>query len=836
MYNTVEEDCKDLCPKDQVIAVKDVRRLLDAVYGRTPGCHLKGAPDQCHPEQCYNPNLGASNATDNPRPRRPPDARCRTRHSRSGRRELPNRFLMSAIARLLVRFRFLAAALLLAAFGFSVATLPKVEFEFSLDPLLQANEDRLEEVYAYYHELPPRFADLIVVLSWDSPLRREEFEQVRRLSREVEALPEVAEVISLADAPVVTRRFRLPIPARFAGLVDDRTLLEIAQQHPLLIGSLISHDGRSSALLVRAASSLGEATDHPLLEALEGFWTEREATGTEAGPEVRYVGGSPIERAMRRAMRDDTAHSLLRELAVMIVLLPLLFRTVRGSLLPLVILSLAVLFNFGVMVALGLNLGLIDVAVPGLVLVIGLADAIHMMHRFEEELAAGRDRREAIVRMMRQVGMACFFTSATTAIGFLSLLAAPHGALRGFALKAALAVTVAFVTVVVATPVLLALWPVRRRPSLPDLGTDARLGSPWMVWAVSLGLTVLAVAGIQRIEVESRWLEELSTEEQAVRDLLWYEQHFAGFLTLDVRIRGALDDPEAFRALEEFERALLREPDVGRCDSYVGWVREILGQDSDPTDRQIQGALQFLRGAGEYFPRHLVHPDFHLGRFLLRTGDVGTTRFGQLQQRVAELAVDLPDNLRADCAGYLAMAHESSSLLITTLLRSFWVSVLAISLLVSLIFRSARIGVLALLPNVLPVLAGLGLAGWLGIELRIGIVMIFCVGLGLAVDDSIHLITRFRQESAAGRLTSDAIRTALRHTGKAMVMTSVILVVGALCFLPSDLQSMRDVGILLSAIVLVALLTDLYLLPLLLRLWPATESSLPGSPTEDSNS
>jgi hypothetical protein len=156
---------------------------------------------------------------------------------------------------------------------------------------------------------------------------------------------------------------------------------------------------------------------------------------------------------------------------------------------------------------------------------------------------------------------------------------------------------------------------------------------------------------------------------------------------------------------------------------------------------------------------------------------------------------------------------------VVTILRSFLLSLLAISLFVTVIFRSPRIGVVSVLPNVLPILATLGVNGWLGIDLRIGIVMIYAVGLGLAVDDSIHLLTRYKQERAERPELGvrEGLLRSLRGTGRALVITSLILLVGGLCYLPSDFQSLKDIGVLLSVLILTALLADLFLLPLLIQ-------------------
>ena len=157
--------------------------------------------------------------------------------------------------------------------------------------------------------------------------------------------------------------------------------------------------------------------------------------------------------------------------------------------------------------------------------------------------------------------------------------------------------------------------------------------------------------------------------------------------------------------------------------------------------------------------------------------------------------------------------------------QSLAVSLVAISLFIALAYRSVRLAIISIIPNLLPIVIALGVSGWFGIDMRIGVIMVFCAGIGLAVDDSIHLITRFQQERRAAPDLSitEHLHRSLRSTGKALVITTAVLAVGALSFLPSNFQSMSDVGILLTTIVVSALIADLFLFPHLLeRFLPQT--------------
>ncbi|MFH0944340.1 MAG: MMPL family transporter [Planctomycetota bacterium] len=720
------------------------------------------------------------------------------------------------LARLL-KHRLPALLVLAALFMISAASLPSLKFDFSIHPLLEGDQELKREVEAFAAAVPPRRADMICTLEWPQIAGRAELAQLKDLSEAILHLSEVQSVFSLAQAEVIEPGSLLPIPMPIDDLLAESTLADVVRAHPLLRGSLLSEDGRSAAIYV----GLRPTKDDDVLERgrlqVDQFLNSRPSGDWE----VRLLGSPVVQHAISSLMSRDVIRGLLLESILFALLLPLLFRTLRGTLIPLLVILSAVVFSFGALTLLGLHISIIDLAVPGLIMIIALCDAVHMLERFEEGLREGRSRNQAIVEMMKKVGLACFYTSFTTGLGFLSLVAASHPSVRTFGLKAALAVLLTFFTVILLLPLCLAVWPRAGIPSKKTLLLTGRLsyGRPKLTLCLFGLLTVFSILGASRVKVESHWLEELPEKAAAVTDLRWYERNFRPILTLDVRLTGTLAEPEVFRALEHLQREVLKEKEVAGCESYVHWIREVTGRQEEITDEQIAAGAGFLRMAGDRFPGHVVARDFREGRMSFNTEDVGTARFFEIAGRIDRLGAELPLDARAEVAGYMRMAHESSRLVITTILKSFLLSLVAINLFIMLIYRSVRIGLIAVLPNLLPILVTLGMSGLLGIPLRIGIVMIYSVGLGLAVDDSIHLLTRFTQERRAdpARSVRETLLFSLRHTGRALIITSLILMIGGLCYLPSDFRSLNDVGLLLSILILTALLADLFLLPLLLE-------------------
>ncbi|MEE9393039.1 MAG: MMPL family transporter [Planctomycetota bacterium] len=720
---------------------------------------------------------------------------------------------MEAWAGFIEQRRFVILGLLAVILIYAATTVSRLQFDFSILPLIEANDEVRRAVDQFDADVPFQSFDQIVTLTWPAPIKGDQLAGIEQKLRALETDPAVASVFSIFRCPLVEPATFPPRLRSFRDEVGSGDPLAVARRHPLVMQKLFAADGHSLALFVTAAERANEKAPN--------FQAQLESKIDRLFPSDvtrRFVGGAAANDAMVGYMKRDLGRGLLIQFVLFSILLPFVFRSLRGAFIPLFCVLSADLMAVMIAVHTKTVVGLIDLAVPGIIAMIGICDAIHMLHHFEEAIRQGQSKSQALRAMMRRVGPACFFTSLTTAIGFLSLLVAEHHAVRTFGVKASCAVLMTFVMVMTLLPALLSVWPVKsaalpRIPGLRKLG----YGRPRLTYGLFALLVLVSVVGIQRLVIDSRWLEEMPQDDPAVQNLSWFEQNFAGLLSLDVRLTGNLDDGAAILAVDRFQQSVLALPGIRGGESYVDWIKEATGQPQPFRAQEAQLGASYLKLAKNWFPAHTVNPDFRTGRMTFYTADDGTLKFFARRDAINRLAVELPPGVKAEVAGYMVMAHESSRLVVTTMLQSFLVSLLAITLLIVVIYRSWRIGLISIVPNTIPILVALGLNGWLGLPLRIGIVMIYSLGLGLAVDDTIHILTRFRQEQARNPKERPRVflTRALRSSGAALITTSMILFLASATWLPSEFSSLRDTGILLGTIVVVALVADLFLLPLL---------------------
>ena len=321
---------------------------------------------------------------------------------------------MASFALFLLRYRIGLSAVFAAALLASAVLLPRVQIDLSIIPLLEANQAARDEVLEFEGRFPQDSVDIPIVIEWPETIGQAELEELARLGRSIETLPHASTVASLATTRVVSERDGRPQVDLFLEVQRGRSALERVANHPLLAGTLLSRDGRSAALLVTSDLEAGVPERGEFLAAVEALLAEE----TEFPVRVHVLGGTIVERTMNGHIRRDMVQSLLIETLFFVFLLPILFRTLRGMVLPLFVVGSAVVLNFGFMAISGRAITSLGIAIPGLIVIIALCDAIHMMHRFEEAFSRTGDKFGSIVEMMKNVGQACVYTSLTTAIGF----------------------------------------------------------------------------------------------------------------------------------------------------------------------------------------------------------------------------------------------------------------------------------------------------------------------------------------------------------------------------------------------------------------------------------
>ena len=574
------------------------------------------------------------------------------------------------------------------------------------------------------------------------------------------------------------------------------------------------------------------------------------------GVDARYeTAGVPYihDQYVRTVRRDQ---QLFIPLAMMIIAIMLLglFRNLRGAVIPGTVVMLAIVWTGGLMMLTGQYLNMINSVIPTLILVIGVADSIHIMSRYQEE-RIHRDNRDAVRVTFRHMVRACLLTSLTSAVGFASLLVATLPIIRNFGAYAAIGIGICFVLSMCIVPLALFHWPW----PVPTAKDDPRtlnkrqwstrildrlisliLKHPLRTGLVSAALVIAACAGIALVHQNSRLMGELreGSPGRVGNDLI--EEKLFGILSNAVVIESdrpnGMAEPDVLRAMDEIALWVEQQADpatgihaVSHAISIADLVKEAnVTWFGDESRRRIPDTMPGVVSLLDQLPRdtreRLVSLDYRIAHITMFSRDIGTRGWNPIRRRLRNKIkevfeqYDLNEHYSYAITGSSTLAQGAIGNIVRDLLSSILLAFGVILVLMTILFRSLRVGLLSMVPNTLPLLCTLGFIGYMGIPLRISTVIIFSVSLGIAVDDTIHFLARLREEQGKGGSYDDALRRTMRGTGRAIVFTTLLLVSGFSILMMSEFVAVHEMGLLGGFTLSVALLGDLVVLPLML-LW-----------------
>ena len=661
--------------------------------------------------------------------------------------------------------------------------------------------------------------------------------RIDRLTRALAELPDVAQVVSLTSLERVDlgadglsrERLMPPLP-----LTDEATqrFREQVLGYRLAERAIVSPDSRASGIWVR----FEPITDQEFLaRGLEDRM--RAVVANISGPEAVAITGLPtIKVHAARAMLADLTLFVPLSLGLVIVVLIWAFRTWRGLLLPLASVVMGVVWTTGVMVAAGDAFTMGSLVLPPLLMAIGIAYAIHVVTRYYLELHHHHTGREAVAAAIAHVRLPVAMAALSTVVGFGTFVTSPIPSVWDFGVYAALGIVFVFLACTAVIPAALVLLPRPRRipAGLEDGGWFADFVSGCGELSIRRRRTFLTVFGVllvvagwgvTRIRVETDYLRFFIPTNPVRIENARIGAALAGTQVVTVVVDG--EGPESVtraptvEAVRDLQRFIDGQERVDKTTSFIDHldsIRRVLVPDriaAPWTDQNEIDQLLLLLS-----PRDLRH-ELNAQRTRLtitaQTRLSGSQEVGEFVTRVERYgAAHLPAGVRARATGTVVLLDRSADALAWSQVTGDGQVMLILLVLMSLLLRSVRLGLLSMVPNVIPIVLLLGLMGWAGIDLNICTSTIASISIGIAVDDTIHYMLGFHDALRAGASREEAILSTLRGVGRPILIAAIALGAGFLIVCLSNFQPVRHFGLLSSITMVIGVFTDLFLLPALL--------------------
>jgi len=671
-------------------------------------------------------------------------------------------------------------------------------------------------------------------------------EAVDRLSDEIVHMPDVRSISSLMDVTsfryvkeedwVEVRPFIEDVPKDPAVLEELR---ERALHDPVYVRSIVSADGRTAAVNINFqqmtdAELIDKGLDEQIRTILEN---ERARSGLDY-----FVSGRPhFKTHVYRGMVRDLRFVLPLSVVVMAAVLWIFMGTIRGVLLPLAIAAIGIICTFGAMAFLGRSLTLLTGLLGPLLLAIGSIYGVHVLARYREEAQAAPTARDAALRTLQHMFVPTSIAGLTTVLGFAALLVTDVPAvfeLGAFSMLGIGTLTVVSLTV---APAILAFLPLRQEARA---GLASRLGHALdallarlaeRVSQVATGvivaagvLLVVAVVLIPRIVIDTDYLSYFDEDDEVRTDFEAVNRLLSGavplYVVLDGNGPGAFREPAVVRAIERMQREIEKVEGVGRTLSFVESMRMLNRAFSgdDPKEERVPdtrgGVTELLFMIPKFDLQRFATVNHGRANVIIRTGVVGSADILRLTADVeaAIASVSFPEGVTARVTGNAILLARSADGIAVNQPLSIAIAAISIFLLVSIGLRSIGFGSVAMVPNLIPVLIYFGILGAGIAPLSLPTSLIGCMALGIAIDDTVHYIVRFRAERHAGATSEAAAILTTRHVGRPIAITSIVLSLGFLMVTMSEFATLQEFGTLSALTMLICLVTDLVLLPALL--------------------
>lgn len=745
-------------------------------------------------------------------------------------------------------------AFVLVVTVFSVFTLRRISFDYDFESFFPTDDPDLE-VYLKFRktfEYDNEYV-LLAIENQKGVFDSTFLSRVSSFSDSLRELPDITRTTSpvdientiISDLGVMRVPYlHISEPARYA---EDSALIYRSEE---LRSTFFSKDARSLCIYIKTTEGISKQKSDTLLQRMNRLLDQFKFD------KVHMAGKMNGQKVYLEKLQSEFLVFFLASFFLVVLFLAISFRSFWGVWVPVLIVLLAILWTLALMTLTGKALDIMTVLLPTMMFVVGMSDVVHIVTKYLEELRETRlnsgtpNRFEALIKTIKEAGFATFITLLTTALGFLSLLNSHIKPIRDFGIYTSLGVFVAFVLAYSIMPVVLNVLP---EPKLKlESGTslfwDKRLHRllRWIlrnsrtIGVATIVLVLLCIAGIYKIERNNYLIEGLTRNDDLRKDFDFFEQQYSGVRPFELQLtatnpQSTLLGTTELRAIDTLEHFLKTRYGVGFLLSPATVVKAInkARHNGNPdffklpaSDSAIANAVELanpLRKRKEY--KILLTTDGRTGRITGKMNDIGSREVFKLNDSLQHFLHTTPvmKSVNVVITGGATMLDKNNEYLVVNTMQGLALSILVVALIIALIHRSWRMVIIAVIPNLLPIIFIGGLMGWCGIELKSSTSIIFSIAFGIATDDTIHFLARLRLERIKGKSYPLAVKRTFLSTGKAVIVTSLILCAGFFTLIGSGFESTFYFGLLVSITLFVAVLTDLLLFPLLV-LWLSPRS------------
>ena len=687
------------------------------------------------------------------------------------------------------------------------------------------------------------------------------FNQVDALHKTIKQNSAVAEVMSIPTAYTISKDsvdtkfnaakiFHAPYTLD-SVLLADKTVFE---NLPFYQNLYYNPDSNSYIMAISfIADSINSVSRTKIIGSIQN---ELDRFSQSTKTDVHISGLPFIRTIMADRIKKEMLWFLIGSLILSAITLLVFFRSVSATIMSLAVVLMGVIWSLGTMVLLGQKITLLTALIPPLIVVIGIPNCIYFLNKYHTSYKETNDKDKALVQMVGRMGVVTLFCNITAAIGFFVFALTKSPLLKEFGWVSGLNIMILFFISLFFIPPVLSYLPAPKAKHVRYLD-NAYLEKILLKierWAFThtkwvFGITILAVlislVGVLQIKKEAFIVDDLPKQDKLYTDLKWFEQHAGGVMPLEILVdtkkpNGLIRSIKPLEQIDEFNTFLLEQPELGKPLGLLEGIKfaKQAFYDGDSLSYAVPTGTE-MAFIGPYFasaaPKEGVKPAANnpaqlLNKFIdsakrqtrisVNMKDIGSAKLPVLLQKIDSASIAIFDTAKYNVVitGSSVTFLEGSNFIVKGLGESIFWAFLLIAICMIFLFRSFPILICSLIPNIVPLFITAGIMGWTGVSLKPSTVLVFSVALGIAIDVTIRFLVNYKQElpHLNYQVHTTLVQT-IKHTGISIIYTSLVLVAGFIIFCFSDFGGTKALGWLTSITLVVSTLTNLVLLPALIK-------------------
>ncbi|WP_396602331.1 RND family transporter [Algibacter sp. R77976] len=560
--------------------------------------------------------------------------------------------------------------------------------------------------------------------------------------------------------------------------------------------------------------------------------------------DVRISGMPYIRTLNSQNIVDEISTFILAALLVTSVIFFFFFRSFRATLISMVVVCIGVMWTLGIIGYLNYEVSVLTALIPPLIIVIGIPNCIFLINKYQHEVKLHGNKVKSLQRVITKIGNATLMTNVTTASGFATFILTESKLLKEFGVVASLSILAIFILCILIIPIIYSFLPYPKDRHLEHLNKRWIGGFVnWMelmvrkkriaIYVTSIVLLIVSIIGIYQIKTSGSLIEDMPQESEFVNDIRFFENEFNGIMPLEIMIdtkrKKGVMKLSTLKRMDQLEELIYETPELSKPISVVGLVKYSKQAYYNgntkyyqlPTSQENSFILSYAKNSTSNVDllNDFVDSTGQYARITTFMKDVGTEKMERIEENLQAKIDKVFPKERYDVimTGKALLFQKGTKYLVKNLVISLTLAILLIAIFMAYMFRSGRMIVVSLIPNLLPLLVTAGLMGYIGVPIKPSTILVFSIAFGISVDDTIHFLAKYRQELQANNWKIKvSVYGALRETGVSMFYTSIVLFFGFSVFTISSFGGTVALGALVSATLLFAMLSNLLLLPSLL--------------------